>query len=103
MKKPVTVTTERVDDIPLLLAQLKRMGVQELLDQHFPMHGNWQGLSLGYVAVVWLAHILSQADHRLNPVQDWLEHHLETVGVSLDQDLRGLDLSDDRAMFICGV
>jgi transposase len=96
MKKPVTVTTERVDDIPLLLAQLKRMGVQELLDQHFPTHGNWQGLSLGYVAVVWLSHILSQADHRLNPVQDWLEHHLETVGVSLDQELRGLDLSDDR-------
>jgi transposase len=96
MKKPVAVTTERVDDIPLLLAQLKRMGVQELLDQHFPTHGNWQGLSLGYVAVVWLSHILSQADHRLNPVQDWLEHHLETVGVSLDQDLRGLDLSDDR-------
>jgi transposase len=96
MKKPVTVTTERVDDIPLLLAQLKRMGVQELLEQHFPTHGNWQGLSLGYVAVVWLTHILSQADHRLNPVQAWLEHHLETVGVSLDQDLRGLDLSDDR-------
>lgn len=96
MKKPVAVTTERVDDIPLLLAQLQRMGVQELLDQHFPTHGNWQGLSLGYVAVVWLSHILSQADHRLNPVQDWLEHHLETVGVSLDQDLRGLDLSDDR-------
>jgi transposase len=96
MNKPVAVTTERVDDIPLLLAQLKRMGVQELLDQHFPTHGNWQGLSLGYVAVVWLSHILSQADHRLNPVQDWLEHHLETVGVSLDQDLRGLDLSDDR-------
>lgn len=96
MKKPVAVTTERVDDIPLLLAQLKRMGVQDLLDQYFPTHGNWQGLSLGYVAVVWLSHILSQADHRLNPVQDWLEHHLETVGVSLDQDLRGLDLSDDR-------
>lgn len=96
MKKPVVVTTERVDDIPLLLAQLKRMGVQDLLDQYFPTHGNWQGLSLGYVAVVWLCHILSQADHRLNPVQDWLEHHLETVSVSLEQDLRGLDLSDDR-------
>jgi len=96
MNKPVAVTTERVDDIPLLLAQLKRMGVQELLDEHFPTHGSWQGLSLGQVAVVWLSHILSQADHRLNQVQGWVEHHLETVGVSLGQDLRGLDLSDDR-------
>lgn len=96
MKKPVTITTERVDDIPLLLAQLKRMGVQELLDEHFPTHGNWQGLSLGQVAVVWLSHILSQADHRLNHVQPWVEHHLQTIGVSLEQDLSGLDLSDDR-------
>jgi transposase len=96
MKKPIAVTTERVDDIPLLLAQLKRMGVQELLDEHFPTHGNWQGLSLGQVAVVWLSHILSQADHRLNHVQPWVEHHLKTIGVSLEQDLSGLDLSDDR-------
>jgi hypothetical protein len=60
MNKPVTVITKRVDDLPLLLAQLKRMGVQALLDEHFPMHGNWQGVSLGNVTVVWLSHILSQ-------------------------------------------
>lgn len=96
MSKPVTLTTERVDDIPLLLAQLQRMGVQELLDEHFPTHGNWQGLSLGEVAVVWLGHILSQADHRLNHVQAWAERHLESIGVSIDKDIRGLDLSDDR-------
>ena len=40
--------------------------------------------------------ILSQADHRLRHVQPCVEHHLETVGVSLDQDLRGLDMSDDH-------
>jgi hypothetical protein len=28
MNKPLPLTTERVDDIPLLLAQLERMGVQ---------------------------------------------------------------------------
>jgi transposase len=48
------------------------------------------------VAVVWLGHILSQADHRLNHVQDWAERHLESIGVSIGQDIRGLDLSDDR-------
>jgi hypothetical protein len=59
MNKPTILKTERVDDIPLLLTQLDRMGVQELLDslsetlreQHFPTHGNWQGLSLGQVAI----------------------------------------------------
>ena len=48
---------ERPDDIPLLLAQMQKMDVAALLDEHFPTHGNWQGLSLGNVAVGWLAYI----------------------------------------------
>ena len=62
MNKPLAVKSERVDDIPLLLAQLERMGVQQLLDKHFATHGNWKGLSLGWCSVVWLSYILSQAD-----------------------------------------
>lgn len=96
MTKSVALTTERVDDIPLLLAQLKRMGVQELLDEHILTHGNWQGLSLGNVVVVWLCHILSQADHCLSHVQSWVERHLGSIEISLDEDLRALDMSDDR-------
>ena len=96
MSKSVALTTERVDDIPLLLAQLKRMGVQELLDEHILTHGNWQGLSLGNVVVVWLCHILSQADHCLSHVQSWVEKHLGSIEISLDEDLRALDMSDDR-------
>jgi hypothetical protein len=41
------LNTERVDDIPVLLAILERMGIQKLLDKHFITHGNWQGISLG--------------------------------------------------------
>jgi transposase len=96
MSKDVSVKTERVDDIPLLFAQLKRMGVQELLDKYFPAHGNRQGLSIGEVAVVWLSHILSQADHRMNHVQNWVENHIESIRKSLGKELVGLDLSDDR-------
>jgi hypothetical protein len=47
MSEPLTIISERVDDIPLLLAQLGRMGLQGLLDEHFATHGNWVGLSLG--------------------------------------------------------
>lgn len=96
MNKPTMLKTERVDDIPLLLAQLERMGVQELLDKYFPRHGNWQGLSLGHIAIVWLSHILSQADHCLSHVQPWVEHRIESLRVVLGQDLRALDMSDDR-------
>lgn len=96
MSKDVSVKTERVDDIPLLFAELKRMGVQELLDKYFPAHGNRQGLSMGEVTVVWLSHILSQADHRMNHVQNWVENHIESIGQCLGKALVGLDLSDDR-------
>jgi hypothetical protein len=34
------ITTERVDDIPLLLTQLEPMGIEQLIDKHFPCHGN---------------------------------------------------------------
>jgi len=90
------IRSERVDDLPLLVSQLERMGIARLLDEHFPRHGNWQGLSLGWVATVWLSHILSQADHRLNQVQSWAEQRLVTLRICTGQVVRALDLSDDR-------
>jgi transposase len=102
MAEILTVTSERVDDIPLLIAQQKRMGLSELLDEHFPRPGNWQGLSLGQVSVGWLTHILSQADHCMNHVQAWAEQRLETLSECLGQTVRALDFSDDRLADILG-
>ena len=98
MNLPVVseIVTERVDDIPVLLAHLEQMGVPGLLDEHFPTHGNWQGLSLGWTTTIWLVHILSQADHRLNRVQDWVARHAETLRRCTGQALGELDFSDDR-------
>src|SRR6266511_1646720 len=96
MAETLTIISERVDDIPLLLAQLDRMGVQPLLDEHFPTHGNWVGLSLGWVTVLWLTHILSQADHRLNHVEPWAETRLHTLRGWTRQRVQPLDVSDDR-------
>jgi transposase len=92
----VGIRSERVDDIPLLVEQLERMGVPELLDEHIGQHGNWQGLSLGWVATVWLSHILSEADHRLNQVQAWASERLMTLRSCTGRVVRALDLSDDR-------
>ena len=96
MSESLTITSERVDDLPVLLAQMERMELAALLDAPFPTHGGWEGLSLGGVSVVWLTHVLSQADHRLNVVQPWVEGRLETLRTSLGQPVRPLDLSDDR-------
>ena len=73
MNEALTIKTERVDDIPLLLAQMQRMGLVELLERHFPTHGNRVGLNLGWVTALWLTHVLSQADHRMNRVQVWAQ------------------------------
>jgi transposase len=96
MAETLKITTERVDDIPLLLAQLDCMGVQSLLDTHVPTHGNWVGLSLGWVTVVWLTHILSEADHRLNYVEPWAAQRLHTLRSCTGQPVHPLDLGDDR-------
>lgn len=96
MREGLTVTTEQVDDFPILVAQTKQMGIPEMLDGQFPVHGNWQGLSLGWVATGWLGHILSVGDHRLNHVQPWVERNPQTVQRSMGQVVTGLDFSDDR-------
>ncbi len=94
MKGSLSIETERVDDIPLLIAQMQRMNLAELLDKHFPTNGNREGLSLGWVSVIWLTHILSQADHRMNRVQEWASRRMETLhGCG---SLSPHDLTDDR-------
>lgn len=100
MTEKLTIISERVDDTPLLLAHLERMGTPALLDEHFPIHGNWQGLGLGWVAVGWLSHILSQGDHRMNHVQGWAKNRLETLGICMGQSVCALDFSDDRLAII---
>ena len=96
MKAELTITTEQVDDFPVLIVQTERMAVAELLDRNFRVHGNWQGLSLGWIGATWLGHILSVGDHRLNHVQPWVEKNPLTVQRGIGQAVTGLDFTDDR-------
>jgi len=100
MNDELEVKIERVDDIPLLLAHMQRMGVAELVDEQYPMHGNWRGLSMGQVVTVWLAHVLSEGDHRLNHVQEWVENRLETLRVCMGAEVEVLDFTDDRLAIV---
>jgi transposase len=103
MTEELTIITERVDDLPLLIRAMEQMGLTALVDQHFRAHGNWQGLSPGQVLTGWLAYILSEADHRLNQVQDWAARRLETLRGCLDAQVRALDFSDDRLALVLEV
>jgi transposase len=96
MAEPLTILTERVDDMPVLLAQLDRMGWPPLLDAHVPTHGNGVGQSLGGVSVRWVTYILSAGDQRLNHVAPWAKQRLQTLRECTGQPVPPLAVSDDR-------
>src|SRR6266516_7424473 len=100
MAEQMSVMTERVDDIPLLLAHSGKMGVPELLDEYFKPHGNWEGMSLGWTTAIWLAHILSEGDHRMNQVQAWAAHRVQTLSTCIGQVVNEHCWSDDRLALV---
>jgi transposase len=100
MSEPLSIPTERVDDLPLLVAQMEQMDLPNLLDHHFRVDGHWQGLSPGWVTTLWLAHLLSQADHRLSYVQPWAAARLHTLAHLAGHAVRALDFSDDRLAWL---
>ena len=87
---------ERVDDIPLLYGLLTQMGIQTTVDNAVKPNGNWQGLSLGWTITLWLVYILSEQDHRMEPVQSWTAEHLTLLRRLSGQPVRALDMTDDR-------
>ncbi len=72
----IDIQIERVDDIPVIYGYLQKMYIQFIVDSVIVPHGNWQGLSPGWVITVWLIHILTQHNHRMDCVQEWVETHL---------------------------
>ncbi|HEY1353984.1 MAG TPA: hypothetical protein VGF67_30605 [Ktedonobacteraceae bacterium] len=51
---------------------------------------------MGELTQAWLAHVLSQADHRMNRVQQWASRRLETLRGCGMMALMPLDMTDDR-------
>ncbi len=100
MTEQLTITTERVDDIPVLLAQSDRMGIADLLDASFRPHGNWEGTSLGLTTTIWLTHMVSEGDHRMNQVQPWAATRLHTLQKCSGQTVREQEWSDDRLRIV---
>ena len=87
---------ERIDDIPVLFGHLEKMAVQEIVDRAITPHGNWQGLSPGWIISIWLIHILSAHSHRMETVQGWVAKHLDILKILTGQKVRELDFTDDR-------
>ncbi len=90
------VTTERVDDVPVLIGMMVRMGLQQVLDNHIPRHWKQRSLSWGWTALIWLAYILSEGDHRKVVVREFIQGMKTTLESVTGQGVDELDFSDDR-------
>jgi transposase len=87
---------ERVDDIPLLLEWLNRMGVREKIDSHWKPHGNWYGLSYGQLAQLFLTYVLHSLNHRLYQMEQWVGNHQSVIERVTGWELTKKDATDDR-------
>lgn len=96
MNPEINVTTERIDDFPLLLTIMKRMGLPEIIDKHLHRHGLQQGASWGWITTIWLAHILCQSNPRKQPVRAWVRQAQDTIERITGMKLNELDFTDDK-------
>src|SRR6266446_600044 len=92
----LVIITERVDDVVLLIGQMVEMGLPEILDRPLPRHWTQRGLSWGGTAVMWLAYIVTEGDHRNVSVETYLKGMHHTLSPLTAQVIEPLDLSDDR-------
>ncbi len=92
----LVMITERVDDVALLIGQMVKMGLPEVLDRHIPRHWTQRGLSWGWTAVIWLAYIGTEGDHRKVSVETYLKGMHHTLSHLTAQVIAPLDFSDDR-------
>src|SRR5438094_7683180 len=95
-KSELVIITERVDDVALLIGQMVTMGFPEVLDRHIPRHWTQRGISWGWTAVIWLAYILTEGDHRKVSVEAYLKGMHHTLSQLTAQVIEPLDFSDDR-------
>lgn len=91
------ISSERIDDIPLIVEWLKQMEIAKCIDQKLKEpHGNHKGLSYGKLSVLLLTYIITQSDHRLSAVEPWVEAHRKILELSTGWSIGEKDASDDR-------
>ena len=92
----LVIITERVDDVALLIGQMVKRGFVEVLDRPLPRHWKQRRRSWGWTAVMWLASILTEGDHRKVTVAAYITGMQHTLSCLSGQSIAPLDCSDDR-------
>ena len=96
-REQVEISSERIDDIPVIVKWLQKMKIAQRIDQNLSRpHGNHQGLSYGQLSVLLLTYTITQADHRLCAVEAWVKAHRQILELSTGWSIGEKDASDDR-------
>jgi len=96
MQEEMTLHTEVIDDVVLLIEQIKRMGLPAILDEVFKGHWFGERLSWGWTLSIWLVYIISEGDHRKLPVRSWVQGMHDTLELITGFEIRDIDFTDDR-------
>ncbi len=96
MKKALSISTIRVDDAVLLVHLFLKVELHVVLNQHFTRHGNQKGLSWGWIATIWLAHILTKGDHRKLTVRAWIANCRDILSKTVGFEIQETDFTDDK-------
>src|SRR6266536_6639448 len=92
----LVIITERGDDVALRIGQMVTMGLPAVLDRPIPHHWTQRGLSWGWTAVLWLASIVTEGDHRNVSVATSRRGMHHTLSHLTAQGIEPLDVRDDR-------
>lgn len=92
----MAIQTEQIDDLPLLFGLAQKMGLQPIVDAVIKPHGHRRGLSIGWMIVIWLIHILLEKNHNMNVVEEWVSKVPETLERLTGEKVERLDFTDDR-------
>lgn len=97
MSEVMPISSERVDDIPLVVEWLNQMEIVKWIDRNLSQpHGNRKGLSYGQLSVLLLTYIMTQADHRLCGAESWVESHRRILEMTTGWVITEKDVTDDR-------
>ena len=81
----------------MLVYWLKQMQVEVIIDRVLGApHGNWEGLSYGELALVFIAYVVMNCTHFLSPVEAWVAEHLTSLSQAVGKAVRVQDCTDDR-------
>jgi transposase len=96
MNDDLHLTHFPVDDLPLLVALLRKLDVPGLYDRAIKDHGLHTGLSGGWLLTIWLVFILTEGDHTKYKVQDWVARHAALLSHLCERPIHDQEFNDNR-------